>query len=140
MSFLLDTNVVSEIRRRERADPGVRTWFDQADEDALFLSVLVLGEVRQGAERKRHSDAAAARSLERWLESLVDVYGDRVLPIDQRVAERWGRLNASDPLPVVDGLIAATALVHDLTVVTRNERDFRRTGAKVMNPFARAAR
>jgi predicted nucleic acid-binding protein len=140
VSFLLDTNVLSELRKRERADRGVRAWFESVDEDELFLSVLTLGEVRQGIERKRRNDSAAARSLERWMASLLEGYGSRVLVIDHRVAEEWGRLNVPDPLPAVDGLIGATALVHDLTVVTRNARDFARTRARVLNPFERRAR
>lgn len=137
MSFLLDTNVLSELRKRERADRGVRAWFELASNEELFLSVLVLGEIRQGIERKRRSDAAAAHSLERWLDSLIELYGERLLPIDHRVAGQWGRLNVPTPLPAIDGLIAATALVHDLTVVTRNARAFAGTGAKVLNPFDR---
>ena len=137
MSFLLDTNLLSELRKGDRADAGVRAWFDLAWEEELFLSVLVLGEVRHGIERKRRTDAAAARNLGRWLDSLIEEHGDRLLPVDQAVADQWGHLNAQHTLPVVDGLIAATALVHDLVLVTRNERDFQRTGARVLNPFAR---
>jgi predicted nucleic acid-binding protein len=101
----------------------------------LCLSVLVLGELRHGIERKRRSDPVAARNLDRWFASLTKDYGDLVLPIDDRVAEQWGRLNVPDPLPIIEGLIAATALVHGLTVVTRNEDDYARAGVGVLNPF-----
>jgi toxin FitB len=129
--------VLSEVRKRERADPGVRDWFDQVAEDEIFLSVLVVGELRQGIERRRRRDPVAARQLERWLATLLEAYSDQILPVDQRVAELWGQINVPDPLPTVDGLLAATALAHDLTVVTRNDRDFARSGATVLNPFSR---
>jgi predicted nucleic acid-binding protein len=132
--------VLSEWRKRGRADRGVRAWFELAREEELFVSVLLLGEIRQGIERRRRTDAAAARSLEQWLGALESRYEGRIVPIDARVAEQWGRLNDPDPLPVIDGLLAATALVHDLTVVTRNARDFVRTGARVVDPFERKGR
>jgi predicted nucleic acid-binding protein len=97
--------------------------------------VLVLGELRQGIENKRRSDLAAAASLERWLHVLEERYADRILPVDGRVAHQWGRLDAARPVAVVDGLLLATALVHDLTVVTRNTRDFESGGVDVINPF-----
>lgn len=96
---------------------------------------MVLGELRQGVERTRRNDVAAAARLERWLEALQERYAGRVLQIDGRIVDEWGRLEASRPLPVVDGLIAATALVYDLTVVTRNTRDFETAGVRVVNPF-----
>jgi toxin FitB len=136
LSYLLDTNVLSELRKGPRADPGVVRWLDSVDDSALFLSVLVLGEIRQGIERVRRRDKRSARALEQWLRSLVESYADRVLAVDATVAERWGELNVPDPLPVVDGLIAATARVHGLTVVTRNSDDFKRAGVEVLNPFA----
>lgn len=135
MSFLLDTNVVSELRKGRRVDPNVREWFRTVDDDALYLSVLVIGEIRQGIERLRVRDAPAAANLERWLKALVESYGERVLPVDAEVADRWGRLNVPDPISAVDGLLAATALVHSLTLVTRNVRDVRRTGVLHLDPF-----
>ena len=135
MSFLLDTNVVSELRKGSRAHARVRHWFaDVADED-LRISVLVLGELRQGVERLRGRDRTSAERLDLWLARLSADHEGRILPVDQRVAEIWGRLNAPDPLPTVDGLLAATALVHDLTLVTRDVRDVARTGARLLNPF-----
>ena len=138
MTFLLDTNVVSEVRKGVRADRRVMGWLEEVDADDLRLSVLVLGELRQGVERLRSRDVVSARHLDRWLHGLAERYAGRILPIDEPVAQLWGRLNVPDPLPAVDGLLAATALVHDLTLVTRNTRDVARTGVRVLNPFERA--
>ncbi|MFM8436120.1 MAG: type II toxin-antitoxin system VapC family toxin [Planctomycetia bacterium] len=135
MTWLLDTNVLSELRKGQRADAGVRRWFDEAVDRNLFTSVLVVGELRRGAESIRRRDRAAADSLAQWLESLVDRFGERLLPVDAAVASRWGELNVPNPVPTVDGLLAATALVHDLTLVTRNVGDVGRTGARLLNPF-----
>ncbi|NUT52470.1 MAG: type II toxin-antitoxin system VapC family toxin [Saccharothrix sp.] len=134
MSFLLDTNVVSEIRKKA-PNPGVSTWFASVPASELFLSVMVVGEIRQGVERLARRDRAQAEAVERWLGQLVDVYGDRIAPVTSEIAEMWGRLNVPDPLPVVDGLLAATALVHGWTLVTRNVHDVKSTGARVLNPF-----
>lgn len=135
MSWLIDTNVLSELRKGSRADAGVARWFDGTDESALYLSVLALGELRQGIESVRRRDKRAGRALEHWLREVVDAYADRLLPVDVEIAERWGELNVPDRLPAVDGLIAATALVHGLTVVTRNSDDLERAGVPVLNPF-----
>lgn len=134
MSFLLDTNVVSEIRKKA-PDPGVSTWFASVPADKLFLSALVVGEIRQGIERLARRDPAQAEIFEQWLSQLVDGYGDRLVPITVRIADTWGRLNVPDPVPVVDGLMAATALVHDWTLVTRNVDDVRSTGVRLLDPF-----
>lgn len=115
---------------------GVRRWFEATPSGELYLSVLVLGEIRQGLERARRRDPRTAQHLERWLRQLATHFSARVLPVDAAVAERWGLLNAGDPLPVVDGLMAATALEHGLTVVTRNTEDFARARVEVLNPFA----
>lgn len=135
MSFLLDTNLVSELRKGPRINPGVRAWFDAVDDADLFLSVLVIGELRQGVERIQRRDAPGARSLSLWLERVIEQHANRILPVDITIAELWGRLNVPDPLPTVDGLLAATALVKDLTLVTRNLADVARTGARTLNPF-----
>jgi toxin FitB len=135
MSFLLDTNVVSEIRKQS-PDAGVANWFASVPADELFLSVLVVGEIRQGIERLAGRDQAQAEIFERWLSQLVDSYGDRLVPITERIAQVWGRLNVPDPVPVVDGLMAATALVHDWILVTRNVKDVRSTGVRLHDPFA----
>ena len=134
MSWLVDTNVLSELRKGDRADEGIRAWFTQAREYDLFTSVLVLGEVRRGIESIRRRDPTAAMALEQWLARLVTTFSDRVLPIDAPVADRWGALNVPDPIPTVDGLLAATALAHDLVLVTRNTRDVERTGVRLLDP------
>jgi predicted nucleic acid-binding protein len=134
MNYLLDTNVVSEIRK-PNADPSVRGWYEGVRGDELFVSVLVVGEVRRGIERIRRRDSDQAEVYERWLATLQARYSGRILPITAEIAEEWGRLNAPDPLPEVDGLLAATARVHGLTLVTRNTADFARTGVRLLNPF-----
>lgn len=133
--FLLDTNVVSELRKDGRADKAVCAWFDTTTEDELFLSVLVLGEIRCGAERIRTKDAAQASVLDKWVKGLETAYEDRVLQVTVAIADRWGRLTAPNPISVVDGLLAATALEHDLILVTRNVGDVARTGVQLLNPF-----
>jgi toxin FitB len=137
LSYLVDTNVISELRKGQRCDPNVRAWFSPIPEEEIFLSVLTIGEIRKGIESIRLRDQAAARVLDRWLRQLILSYKDRILPVDQEVAERWGEMNVPDPIPVLDGLIAATARVHDLTVATRNLKDVARTGVPCVNPFAR---
>ena len=133
--YLLDTNVISEARKRQRANPKVLTWLETVEDSELFLSVLVLGEIRKGVEQVRTTDPSKARALERWLNGLVRIFGDRLLPIDGAVADRWGRLSTSRPLSTVDGLLAATALVHEMTLVTRNVQHMTHSGAKLLNPF-----
>ncbi|HEY5275144.1 MAG TPA: type II toxin-antitoxin system VapC family toxin [Coriobacteriia bacterium] len=136
MSWLVDTNVLSELRKGDRANAGIRAWFADAREDELFTSVLVLGEIRRGIESIRRRDLPSAIALEQWLTRLATDFADRVLAVDARVADRWGGLNVPDPIPTVDGLLAATALVHDLVLVTRNLRDVERTGARLCDPTA----
>ncbi|MCB9744578.1 MAG: type II toxin-antitoxin system VapC family toxin [Alphaproteobacteria bacterium] len=135
MSWLLDTNVLSELRKGERGAPAVRRWLAEHAHEEHYLSVLVLGELRRGVELKRRKDPAAGAQLDAWVTRLELDFAARILPVDAAVADRWGHLNVPDPVPAVDGLIAATALVHDLVVVTRNVKDLARTGARVLNPF-----
>jgi len=135
VSFLLDTNVVSELRKK-KPNTGVATWFDSVHASELFLSVLVVGEIRQGIERLGRRDAAQAEVYERWLHQLVAAYADRVVPVTTDIAEIWGRLNLPNPLPEVDGLLAATALSRDWTLVTRNAVEVGTTGVRVLNPFS----
>ena len=137
MGFLLDTNVVSEIRKKE-PHPSVSGWFSSVPESELFLSVLVIGEIRQGVDRLARRDPAQAEVFDRWLSQLVAIYEDRIVPITADVAEAWGRLNVADPVPVVDGLLAATALVRGWTLVTRNAKDVASTGVGLFNPFTLA--
>ena len=140
MAYLLDTNILSELRKRHRADPSVLAWFKGVIDAEIFLSVLVLGEIRRGIELRRKNDPQAALDLERWLKGLVQQYTSRLLPITLEIADRWGQLGLSQPLPSIDGLLAATALQHDLTLVTRNVADVARTGVHVLNPFERSSR
>jgi predicted nucleic acid-binding protein len=133
--YLIDTNVVSELRKGDRADPRVRDWISSVADEGLFLSVLVIGELRRGIERIARRDEASAEALDRWLVGIAGDYEDRILPVDLVVAEEWGRINVPDPLPVVDGLLAATAIVHDLTLVTRNTADIASSPAITLNPF-----
>lgn len=133
MSFLIDTNVVSEIRRRR--DRRVRAWAAHVEDVDLHLSVMTLGEIRKGVELLRGRDSAQADVFARWLGELHTTFADRILPIDVRVADEWGRLNAVMPRNTVDSLIAATARVHDLTVVTRNTGDFEGCGVRLLNPW-----
>jgi len=135
VSYLLDTNVLSELRKGRRANLGVVEWFAGVDGNELYLSVLVIGEIRRGIELIRRRDEASAMSLDGWLRQVVTQHDDRILPIDRTIAETWARLNVPDPVPVVDGLLAATAHVHGLTLVTRNSADIARTGVRHLNPF-----
>jgi predicted nucleic acid-binding protein len=135
MSYLIDTNIISELRKGDRCDPRVAAWYASIADDELFLSAFVLGEIRKGIELARARDEGRAAALEAWLRQVETAFGDRVLGIDGAVAERWGRMSAVRPVPVVDGLLAATALTNDLTLVTRNDRDVAGLGAKILNPF-----
>lgn len=134
MSYLLDTNVVSEVRKPQ-ANPHVRAWFASVPGESLYLSVLTVGEIRRGMEQLRRRDPAQAAVFEAWLASLRQHYADRLLPVTTEIAEEWGRLNVPDPLPTVDGLLAATARVRGLVLVTRNTADLARTDVRVLDPF-----
>ncbi len=135
--YLLDTNILSELRKGSRTHPEVAAWFDGVADETLFTSVLVIGEIRRGIELARKSDPKKAKALEKWLTALVAHFSDRILTVDERVADRWGRLCVDQKLPDVDGLLAATALAHDLTLCTRNTPDFVRSGVKLLNPFSK---
>ncbi|BCB86807.1 type II toxin-antitoxin system VapC family toxin [Phytohabitans suffuscus] len=134
MGFLLDTNVVSELRKA-RPDPNVLAWHARNANADVFISVLVVGEIRRGIEGIRNRDPRQADALDAWLTGLVATYRDRVLPVTAEVSDEWGRLAIAQPPPVIDGLMAATARVHQLTLVTRNVADVARTGVRVVNPF-----
>jgi hypothetical protein len=135
LNYLVDTKVISELRKREKADPAVQAWFASVADEEIFLSVLTVGEIRQGVERIRRRDPTAATALDRWLDRVVDMHRDRLVPVDRLVAEEWGRMNVPDPLPVIDGLLAASAKVSGLTLATRNVADVERTGVDLFNPF-----
>ena len=132
--YLLDTNIVSETRR-SRPNPGVVDFFTATDKDALYLSVLTVGELHKGVEARRRSDPAAASLLADWARGIELDFADRILPIDLAAARHWGLLSAARTCPTVDTLIAATALERGLTLVTRNERDFQFTGVTLLNPW-----
>jgi toxin FitB len=134
VSYLLDTNVVSELRKR-LPDSRVEAWYESVAGSQLFLSVLTLGEIRLGAERARRKDLAKAAAIEGWLARLETAYADHIVPVDTAIADKWARLSVPDPLPVVDGLLAATAAVRNWTLVTRNTADVNRPGVRVLNPF-----
>lgn len=138
MMYLLDTNVVSELRKRE-PDPHVLAWYGTVTSAEIFISVLTLGEIRLGIERLRGKDSIRAGLLEQWVRGLHAGYGDHIIDVDAATAEEWGRLNAPGPLPVIDGLLAASAKVRGWTLVTRNTADVARSGVALLNPFDPAA-
>ena len=136
--YLIDTNVVSEARKRDKANPGVIRFFDKAqvDGDALYVSVITVGEIRRGIELIRHrGDARQARQLEAWLELILQEFEDHILDFAHDEAQLWGRLRVPHPENAIDKQIAATALTHDLTVVTRNLEHFEGLGVRLLNPF-----
>ncbi|AOJ74987.1 type II toxin-antitoxin system VapC family toxin [Burkholderia ubonensis] len=136
--FLIDTNVISEVRKRERADKGVMAFFRKAAQDDadLYLSVVTVGELRRGVEIIRHrGDKSQATRLENWLDGVLREFASNILGVDEEIGQLWGRLRVPHPEHSLDKLIAATALIHDLIVVTRNVDDFAGTGARVLNPF-----
>ena len=136
MTYLLDTNVLAETRKR-RPVAGVADWIAATPPDRLHVSVLTLGEIEQGIARVRgRGDLPQASALERWLREVETGFGDRVLPVTLSVAAAWGRQQYVQPLPVIDALIAATALAYGMAVVTRNVKDFELAGVQVLNPFA----
>ncbi len=136
MTYLLDTNILSETRKRDPA-PGVVDWIKSTPPDHLHVSVLTLGEITRGLARIRaRGDQMQADALERWMRGIEKGFADRALPVTLRVAAEWGRQPPQQPdVPVIDALIAATARVNGLTVVTRNVKDFERAGVPVLNPF-----
>jgi toxin FitB len=136
VSWLLDTNVVSELRKGARCDTNVAAWYAAVESDEIYLSVVTVGELRKGIEKIRRRDDRAAAALEEWLAGLLAAFSDRILPVDPPIAELWGRFNVPDPPPVLDSLLAATASAHGLTLATRNVRDVARTGVACVNPFA----
>lgn len=136
VGYLLDTNVVSELRKGERADANVRTWFKDHEADELWLSALVVGEFRRGVELLRRRDRDAGELLADWLATITSDFSDRILPVTTEMCERWALLDVPDPLPIIDGLLAATALELNLVLVTRNVSDIERTGVAIVDPFA----
>jgi len=135
LSYLIDTNVISEFRKGKRCDKQVANWFASITDDEIFFSVLTIGELGRGIDHIQRRDKNSASALNRWLRGLIDASQDRILNVDRAIAEEWGRMNVPDPLPVIDSLLAATAKIHGLALVTRNTRDIVRTGVSCLNPF-----
>ena len=136
MNYLLDTNIISEIAKAEIAIPKSLRGMNSIDDENIYVSVLVLGEIRKGIERARSTNPSQARALEKWLSTLSQSFADRILPVDLAVADEWGRMSAKRPVSTVDALLAATAKVHQMMLATRNVADVADLGAKVLNPFA----
>jgi len=135
VTYLIDTNVLSETRKRQPS-PGVAGWITATPPGRMYISVLTMGEIEQGIARIRgRGDWQQAVSLEQWLAKVEAAFADRILSLTLPVAKTWGRQSHARPLPVVDALIAATAQVHGLTVVTRNVKDYEHAGVQVLNPF-----
>jgi len=133
--YLVDTNIISELRKGDRTDRNVAAWFASVSDEDLYLSVVVVGEIRKGIELARPKDADKAERLETWLADVLVAFDGRILPIDGTVMDFWGRMNAIRSVPVIDGMLAATAQAHRLTLVTRNHKDVIGLGADTFNPF-----
>jgi predicted nucleic acid-binding protein len=139
VNYLIDTNIISEVRKGTRCDRNVAAWYESIVDADIYLSVLVLGEIRKGIERARPKDPDQARALEKWLTVVVKSFAERILPIDQAVADEWGRMSAKRPLSTTDALLAATAKVHGMTLATRNVVDVADLDTDVLNPFEQRA-
>ena len=135
MPCLLDTNILSELRRGSRCDIRVREWAHATRSDQHCISVLSIGEIRRGIEILRRKSPDQCHAFESWLEVLQTEYVANLLPVTESICEKWGRMSAEQTLPVIDGLLAATAQVHGLTIATRNIADFQNSGASLVNPF-----
>jgi toxin FitB len=139
MTYLLDTDVVAELRKPD-PDPHVLAWYSTVTSAEIFISALTIGEIRLGIERLRGQDAGQADLLEQWVRGLHAGYGDHIIDVDAAAAEEWGRLSVPGPLPVIDGLLAASAKIRGWTLVTRNPAGVVRSGVTLLNPYEPAAR
>lgn len=138
MTWLVDTNIISEIRKGRLCHPGVASWWAAVEDRDLYLSVLTLGEIRRGIEGIRHRDPAKSAALERWLRDVSEAFGARIIGVDSAVADAWGRMSVARSVPVIDALLAATAQVHGLVLVTRNTADVSGLEVQTLNPFDEA--
>jgi predicted nucleic acid-binding protein len=135
LNYLLDTNIISEVRKGSRCDRNVATWYESIEDSQIYLSVLVLGEIRKGVERARVAGLPHTKALDRWLATVTREFSGRILMIDQAVADEWGRMSAARPVPTIGAMLAATAKVHRMTLATRNVAHVANLGAEVLNPF-----
>jgi len=132
--YLLDTMVLSELRKKER-NPNVAAWLSGRADGELFINVVSVGEIAKGIAQKDKQDKVFAGTLRQWLDKLLLLYGDRILPVDVSIAKRWGEMSAQANYSGADVLLAATAIEHGLSVVTRNVKHFKALGAKIINPW-----
>lgn len=135
MPYLIDTNILSELRKGKKCDPNVLKWAKDTTNDRHYISVLSLGEIRKGIERLRRKSLDQCLVFENWLITLRTEYETNILTVTDRIGDQWGHMMAKQTKPAIDGLLAATALTHKLTMVTRNVNDFKDTGIEVINPF-----
>ena len=136
MAYLIDTNIISEIQKGTKANKGVMEWYRNINSDEIYLSILVIGEIRQGIERLRRRNVKQANVLEERLKIIRDLIGGRILPVTLEIANRWAINNVPDKYPIIDGLLAATAITHNLIFVTRNTKDVERSEVRLLNPFS----
>jgi toxin FitB len=134
LNYLLDTNIVSEPKRK-RPDQRAAAWLWSMDQGTLYVSVLTLGEIESGIAKLARKDPPAASTLTEWAEGIRRDFANRIFGVDLEIAETWGRISAKRSLPVIDSLLAATALVHGMTLVTRNVRNIGGTGVAILNPW-----
>lgn len=138
MTYLIDTNVISELRKERRADAAVLKWVQSTRPEEHHTSVLVIGELRRGIEQLRRRDGVQARLMDDWLMGMIMKYSGRILPVDMNVCDIWGHMGTPNPVPVVDSFLAATAIAKGLTVVTRDAGILAMKGVKSINPFVTA--
>jgi len=135
VNYLIDTNIISEVRKGAGCNGNVATWYASIEDHQIYLSVLVLGEIRKGIEKARVTQASRAAALEHWLAVVAAAFAGRILAVDQAVADEWGRMSAKQSIPTIDALLAATAKVHAMILVTRNVAHVANLGADILNPF-----
>ena len=135
MKYLIDTNIISEVRKGAKCDQHVAAWYESIADADIYLSVLVVGEIRKGIERARPNNPAQARALEKWLAVVIRSFAERILLIDQAVADEWGRMSARRSLSTIDSLLAATAKMNGMTLATGNLSDVSDLDVHAINPF-----